>query len=112
MTMRPCLDCGQPSESTRCPDCAAERNRVRGRGIPDRKPSSRDRGYDWQWTKLSARARRVQPFCSDCGRTDDLQADHSEQAWRRKALGLPLRLQDIDVVCGPCNRARGRQRPS
>jgi 5-methylcytosine-specific restriction enzyme A len=59
---------------------------------------------------LSRRARRLQPFCTDCGSTEDLQTDHTPEAWKRKAAGKPLRLADVEVVCGPCNRARGAAR--
>lgn len=90
MTLRPCLDCGVPSASTRC---------------------SAHRGYDSAWERLSQRARKLQPFCSDCGSTEDLQADHSPEAWARRAAGKAIRLKDIDVVCGRCNTARGKARP-
>jgi hypothetical protein len=52
----------------------------------------------------------MQPFCLDCGSTDDLQADHSPEAWKRKAAGKPIRVQDITVRCGPCNRTAGAAR--
>lgn len=105
MTLRPCLDCGTPTAGPRCTE----------HQLPDRhhrpnKPSAKSRGYDHTWTKLSKRARRLQPFCTDCGATDDLQADHLPQAWERKAAGLPIRLTDIQVLCGPCNRAAGAAR--
>lgn len=96
--MRPCVVCGEPSDRARCSQHAI------------RKPDSRAKGYDTAWTRLSKRARRLQPFCTDCGTTEDLQADHTPEAWRRKAEGKPIRLQDIAVVCGPCNRARGAAR--
>lgn len=100
MTARPCIGCGAVIDAgTRCPDCTPT------------EPSAHTRGYDAAWTRLSRRARRLQPFCSDCGATNDLQADHTPEAWRRKAAGLSIRLQDVDVVCGPCNRARGAARP-
>ncbi len=99
MTMRPCLDCGEPSDGPRCPE----------HGV-DPKASATDRGYDWQWTKLSRRARRLQPFCETCGATEDLQTDHTPEAWARKAAGKPIRLQDTVVRCGPCNRAAGAAR--
>lgn len=99
MTLRPCLVCSEPTEGPRCPEHTL-----------DTKPSARARGYDAQWHKLSRRARRLQPFCSSCGAVDDLQADHTPEAWARKASGKTIRLQDIDVVCGPCNRARGAAR--
>lgn len=99
MTLRPCVKCGEPCTGPRCAEHTV-----------DLKAAASERGYDWQWTQLSKRARRLQPFCLDCGGADDLQADHSPEAWARKAAGKPIRLQDIDVVCGPCNRARGAAR--
>ncbi|GAC59496.1 hypothetical protein GSI01S_02_01390 [Gordonia sihwensis NBRC 108236] len=102
MTARPCHRCGEPIPTgTYCPDCHPG----------DTKPTAHSRGYDAAWTRLSRRARKLQPFCSDCGATNDLQTDHSPEAWARKARGKPIRLTDIDVVCGPCNRARGQARP-
>lgn len=100
MTLQPCLECGELSEQRRCPAHTIST-----------KPSARERGYDKAWDRLSRRARRLQPFCIDCGATTDLQADHSPQAWRRREQGLPIRLEDVDVVCGPCNRRRGAARP-
>lgn len=100
MTLKPCLDCGTPSDDTRCIE--HRRHEV--------KASSTARGYDAAWDTLSRRARRLQPWCFDCGATTDLQADHTPEAWERKAAGLPIRLGDIDVVCGPCNRDRGAAR--
>lgn len=99
MTLRPCVECGEPSEQAHC-----DEHRV------DHKPTAVARGYDAAWTRLSCKARALQPFCSDCGATDDLQADHTPEAWARKAAGKPIRLRDVDVVCGPCNRARGAAR--
>lgn len=90
MTLRPCLDCGEPSGSTRC---------------------TVHRGYDSDWERLSKKARKLQPFCTDCGATENLQADHSPEAWARRAAGKAIRLKDIDVVCGPCNTERGQARP-
>lgn len=100
MTLRPCLDCGEPAPSTRCADC----------NPADTKPTAAARGYDAAWTRLSKRARRLQPFCLHCGATEDLQTDHTPEAWKRKAAGKVVRLQDIRVLCGPCNRAAGAAR--
>lgn len=99
MTLRPCLVCGEPAEGTRCAVHTV-----------DRKPPAAARGYDAAWARLSKRARRLQPFCADCGATEDLQADHTPEAWQRKAEGKAIRLADVDVVCGPCNRRRGAAR--
>lgn len=106
-----CIDCGTIIDhGTRCDTCrrADGRHRIHHRG--GTKPPAHARGYDSRWARLSRRARQLQPFCSDCGATTDLQADHSPEAWDRHSRGLPVRLQDIDVVCGPCNRRRGAAR--
>lgn len=103
MTLRPCIDCGEPTPAGRCPA-------HRPPSAP--KPSPRRRGYTTAWDKLSKRARRAQPFCLHCGRSDDLQADHLPAAWERQAAGLPVRLDDVRVLCGPCNRAAGPARPT
>lgn len=99
MTMRPCLTCGEPSDGRRCPEHTV-----------DPKAPATARGYDHAWTKLSKRARRLQPFCLDCGSTEDLQADHTPEAWAAKAAGKPITLAMIRVRCGPCNRAAGAAR--
>lgn len=99
MTLAPCLDCGEPCTGPRCAEHTI-----------DTKPPATTRGYDAAWNALSRRARRLQPFCTDCGATEDLQGDHLPIAWERRAAGKPVRLKDIDVVCGPCNRARGAAR--
>lgn len=99
MTLRPCLDCGEPATGPRCAGHTT-----------DRKAPAAARGYDAAWTRLSKRARRLQPFCSDCGSTEDLQTDHTPEAWQRKAAGKEIRLCDVRVLCGPCNRAAGAAR--
>ena len=116
MISNPCMVCGELTDNgPRCPDCERADDRLRIRHRPGKinhnQPAPEKRGYNKRWRRLSKLARRLQPFCSDCGATTDLQADHSPEAWLRHEKGLPVRLQDIDVVCGPCNRARGPARP-
>ena len=89
---RQCLECGRPTDATRCPV----------HRLPDRRPSPAQRGYDAAWRKLSTLARSVQPWCSDCGATSDLTADHL--TWPAKSLA------DVDVVCRACNSRRGPRR--
>ncbi len=100
MSLKPCIVCGEVSDKSRCAEHRPKETRDR-----------RARGYTDAWQQLSRRARRLQPFCTDCGATEDLQGDHSVEAWERHEAGKPVRLQDIDVVCGPCNRRRGTARP-
>jgi len=97
--MRPCLVCSKLSEASRCPD-----HTVDDRG------SAASRGYDTTWTRLSKRARKLQPFCSVCGTTDDLTADHKPEAWQRRAAGQVIRLVDVDVLCRSHNAAKGAAR--
>lgn len=101
MTFTPCIDCGEPSPTTRCPEHTK----------PDLRGSAAQRGYDRSWQALSRRARRMQPFCTDCGTRDDLTVDHTPEAWARRERGLTIRLQDVAVVCRSCNSKRGRARP-
>lgn len=100
--MRPCVTCGELSQTTRCPDHTP---------TPYPKAPTAERGYGAAWQRLSRRARAIQGYCSDCGTTDDLTTDHSEQAWARAERGLPIRLVDVDVVCRTCNGRRGQARP-
>lgn len=99
MTWTVCTVCGTPGPTNRCEQHRTPDTRNRGR-----------RGRDSQWDRLSKRARQMQPFCLDCGTHQDLQADHTPEAWRRKEQGLAIRLQDIAVRCGPCNRKAGAAR--
>lgn len=110
-----CPECGEPftrqaGAGASCAECkpipttGTRQARERERG------TRRERGYDNAWLRLSARARKLQPFCSECGATDDLTADHSAEAWRRKEAGKVIRLKDIDVLCRRCNSERGDPR--
>lgn len=103
MTLAPCLECGEPTDGSRCA--------LHQPPAPAKAPAGA-RGYDWTWQQLSRRARRLQPWCTDCGSRDDLTTDHSEHAWKRKAAGKPIRLADVDVLCRSCNAKRGRARPT
>lgn len=99
MTLRTCLDCGEPCDGPRCPQHTL-----------DAKGTATQRGYDAAWDRLSRRARKLQPFCLTCGSTEELQTDHTPEAWARKAAGKPIRLLDVQVLCGPCNRDAGAAR--
>ena len=96
---RPCLKCGEPTHGSYCVEHK-----------PQPTKSRRDRGYEGQWRKLSARARRIQPWCSDCGSVEDLTADHTPEAWAAHDAGKPITLDLIDVVCRACNARRGNVR--
>jgi 5-methylcytosine-specific restriction enzyme A len=95
VTARPCIDCGEVAETTRCPGCSPNVDLARR----PRRGTRTEQGYDNRWLRLSKRARRLQPFCSDCGAVDDLTADHL--VWPATSLA------DVDVVCRSCNSKRG-----
>jgi 5-methylcytosine-specific restriction enzyme A len=102
--VKPCLTCQTPSDGSYCDEHTPK-------PWQHREASARRRGYSTAWDKLSRRARKLQPFCSDCGATEDLQLDHTERTWQRHEAGKVIRLKDTGgVVCGPCNRARGAAR--
>lgn len=105
----PCIDCGELTTATRCEACGKRSERMRIRKHSP-KASPRKRGYDSKWRRLSRLARNLQPFCGNCGATTDLQCDHTPEAWERYEHGLEIRLQDIQVLCGKCNREAGAAR--
>lgn len=107
---KPCLTCGAlTTNESRCSACEPIAARLRGRGRA-KTQAQRERDsekYNASWTRLSKRARSIQKFCSDCASTEDLTTDHLPTAWQRVEDHLPIRLQDVDVVCRSCNAKRG-----
>lgn len=104
--MKPCLDCGVPADQSRCPKHESQREQDRRSAYP-KESSSTARGYDEAWKRISRQARHLQPFCSDCGTTDDLTTDHSAEAWQAWIDHRPITLAMVDVVCRSCNVRRG-----
>lgn len=119
--LKPCLDCGELSDRNRCKDHrralrqAKEQRYIELHG--ERRQRAEGHGTT-EWIRLSKRARRLQPWCLDCRRTAEelqavgerLEADHLPSAWHKHSQGKALSLNDIEVVCGQCNRARGSSR--
>ena len=100
MTLKTCIDCGEVCDGPRCPEHTR-----------DTKANTTARGYGWSWQKVTARARKAQPFCSVPGCTStDLTTDHSEAAWQRHNAGKAIRLQDVDVLCRRHNAQKGAAR--
>ena len=86
--------CGEAAETSRCTDHPYEERF---------KPSRQARGYDEAWNRLSLKARKLQPWCSTCGTSEDLTGDH---------LRWPARtLADLDVLCRSCNAKKGAPNP-
>jgi len=84
MVLKPCLDCGKPTEGTRCPDDQRRRERTRGRASASRRGyDRRHRAERSRWApKVSlgqvdcARCKeRIEPGAAwDLGHTDDRRA--------------------------------------
>jgi len=98
MTARPCTGCGDIiATGSRCRDCRPADTRVR-----------KDKGqaaYDPTWRKLSVKARRMSPFCQDCGAVEDLTADHVLP--KSDYPELVHALDNLAVRCRSCNSRRG-----
>jgi 5-methylcytosine-specific restriction endonuclease McrA len=84
---------------TRCRACDSrhERKRDERRGTPSQ------RGYGARWYALSAAARQAQGWCSECGATSDLTADHVIPL----ARGGSSEWDNVIVLCRSCNGAKG-----
>jgi hypothetical protein len=108
--MKPCLDCGELSDKSRCPEHTTLDKRMQNRSRP-KTNRAKDSEYDAAWRRLSARARAIQKYCDHCGTADDLTADHTPEAWRRKTQGKPIRLLDLRVLCRSCNAKAGSSKP-
>jgi excisionase family DNA binding protein len=67
-----------------------------------RRGTTAQKGYGASWQRLSRLARQRQPWCTFCGSTQDLVADHINPATR----GRPLTLADVQVLCRRCNGAK------
>jgi 5-methylcytosine-specific restriction protein A len=95
MTFTPCIVCGEPSPRTRC-----NQHDLSNPTYNPNRATPRERGYDTTaWRKLSKKAREAQPWCSECGTTQDLTTDH---------LRWPARtLRDVQVLCRTHNSAKG-----
>ena len=98
VTLRPCATCGVPSPRNHCDDHTPKpAARHRPRGHVHANPAA--------WKRLSARARKAQPWCLDCGSTTDLCGDHIIPV--SEAPELALEILNVAVRCRPCNGRRG-----
>lgn len=88
-----CLECGEPSEGTRCDEHAIKRQ--------PRAWTARDTG---RWRRLSRRLRKMQPFCLQCGTPDDLTVDHIVPL---DAGGDPFDVSNLQVICRRHNSMKG-----
>lgn len=90
---RPCIECGTVADGTRCTRCRKARERARNAARPH---------YDSTWRRISAAARRAQPWCTRCHATEDLTVDHVDP--RSLSAG-------VQVLCRVCNAVKGDRTP-
>jgi 5-methylcytosine-specific restriction protein A len=95
---QPCLDCGAPATGPRCPVHTRRRDANRG--------TTTQRGYGSSWQRVAKAAIARQPWCSDCGATEDLTADHVVMRVEGGS-GDPA---NVEVCCRPCNTRRSNRR--
>lgn len=97
MTFKPCIECSEISDRSRCPaHRPKDTRRHRGRGHTNDDPRMR---------RLSGRLRRMSPFCELCGATTDLTVDHIIP--KSEAPGLIYNPANLRVLCRTCNSRRG-----
>lgn len=102
MTLRPCLVCGEPGNGPRCAEHASP---------TPAKPRDR-RHVHWngtRWKKLSARVRKLMPWCADCRRTSQLTTDHVIPVEHRPDLAYEI--ENLITRCRPCNGRKGSTMP-
>lgn len=109
MIKRPCLDCGEPTDATRCTQCQPPKRPSYG---TYRRPKG-DKTYGSAWRRLRKEAIRLQPFCTYAhlgGCEGGIELDHSPRAYDRANMGLAVRLEDCTVVCHRHNIKLGAAR--
>lgn len=93
---RPCAGCGVIVRASRCSACNAIREKMR--------PTRSQRGYNYEWAKLSKEMRALQPWCSKCLRTEDLTLDHIKPL----SAGGRSTYSNVQVLCRKCNSQKGQ----
>lgn len=105
MVRKPCLDCGKPSEGTRCPDCQRPVDRSKLRSKRTRRPQVHGE-TERRAAVVAAHRRTHGAWCPGWGRppheSDDLTADHPHAV----GAGGDER-QELTVLCRSCNGAKG-----
>jgi len=68
--------------------------------------TTKQRGYGHKWRLLSEAMVKAHPWCSVCGRRDDLTLDHIVP----KARGGTDAVSNLRVACRSCNSAKRDRR--
>lgn len=96
---KPCIQCGDdalPGKS-RCPACRLPRT---NKSTPNGHARNTAR-----WQKLRAKCVAMMPWCLDCGRTEQLEADHVVPV--AVAPELAYDILNLTTRCRTCNAKRG-----
>ena len=93
---RPCIECGRPSQGSRCEIHA----------LPDHRKRA---GYGYAWTQLSREIRERFPWCAICGTSGvPLHVDHITP----RSLGGTDHPSNLRPLCSPCHHKHGKTRRS
>ena len=93
---RPCIECGRPSEGSRCEVHA----------LPDHRKRA---GYGYAWTQLSREIRERFPWCAICGTAGvPLHVDHITP----RSLGGTDHPSNLRPLCSPCHHKHGKTKRS
>ena len=108
---QPCIDCGRPSDATRCTQCGDRftQGRYRAQGAARKQAGGRPQ-YGGQWSRVSKAVRATATVCWICGereRTNDpWQADHVLPARTHGGIG-PVRAAHRSCNIARSNKTRG-----
>lgn len=106
MSLRPCIECGELGQNSRCTDCQTAHRKSYGNSAPtEHRKAHPAFANRTRWKKLSQRLRRAQPWCDLCGREDRLTLDHIIPI--REAPQLAYDVANLRVLCIHCNSERG-----
>jgi 5-methylcytosine-specific restriction endonuclease McrA len=98
VTLRPCLDCGTPSDGPRCPAHTT---------TTKQRPKGHIHTNTTRWKNLSKRLRKLSPFCELCGAREQLSVDHILPV--SEAPELVFAEENLRVGCLSCNGSRGNR---
>jgi 5-methylcytosine-specific restriction endonuclease McrA len=100
VTLKPCLSCGELSQQSRCPE-----HQPKPKATTKLRPKGHVHTNPTRWKRLSDKARKLQPWCLDCGTHDDLTGDHIIPVHEDPSLAYEV--LNIAVRCRSCNGRRG-----
>lgn len=100
MPLRPCLDCGQLSSASRCPDHARQRSAAReaARG------SSTARGLGTEHRRAAREQIKAVPYCERCGHEGSLDNPLTGEHGTPRAHGGTA---ITGTLCRSCNSSAG-----